>query len=239
MLIATQGIVLHTIPYSETSVIVKVFTERLGVRSYILKGIRKRGSRVKQGILKPLAWLDLVVYENPHANINYVKEITPANIGFAENDEVRNALLFFMDELLYRTLQEGEPMPKLFEYVTCQLKKLADAPPSPSLPIAYLISVARLLGIAPLDNYSARESCFCIADGRFVSPLQESADIVDETCSAALHEYLSAVYFDTKMPIHNAVTRTSLMKHLIDYYKFHINYFGDFTSHEILHSILA
>jgi valyl-tRNA synthetase len=48
MLLSTPGLVLHTTPYSESSVVVKVFTRQLGVRSYIIKGVRGRGGRVKR-----------------------------------------------------------------------------------------------------------------------------------------------------------------------------------------------
>ena len=36
----TKGIVLHTIKYSETSVIAKIYTEKLGLVSYMIKGVR-------------------------------------------------------------------------------------------------------------------------------------------------------------------------------------------------------
>ena len=48
MLLSTPGLVLHTTPYSESSVVAKVFTRQLGVRSYIIKGVRGPRGRVKQ-----------------------------------------------------------------------------------------------------------------------------------------------------------------------------------------------
>ena len=39
MLLSTPGLVLHTPPYAETSVVVKVFTRLLGVQSYLVKGV--------------------------------------------------------------------------------------------------------------------------------------------------------------------------------------------------------
>ena len=63
--LSTPALVLHTTQYKETSVIAKIFTRQLGVRSYILKGVRKGGSRTKQNLLQPLSYLDLVVYNNP------------------------------------------------------------------------------------------------------------------------------------------------------------------------------
>ncbi len=54
MLLSTPGLVLHTTPYGESSVVAKVFTRQLGVRSYIIKGVRNGRSRVKQNLMQPL-----------------------------------------------------------------------------------------------------------------------------------------------------------------------------------------
>ena len=242
MLIATQGLVLHTIPNSESSVIAKIFTEKLGLRSYILKGVRKTGSHVKQNMLKPLSWLDMVVYDNPKTSINYIKEVSMANIPSHGENAVTNSILFFMDELLYRTLHEGEPMPQLFGYVTEQVKSLSDNPnPNPAMPISFLLTTAKLLGIAPLDNYSIQEPFFNLVEGRYVASAatENIADIVDIHLSGVLHNYLESVYGEEAMPIYPQGTRTAIINTLIDYYKIHVNYFGKFTSHEILHMVLA
>ena len=268
MLVPTQGLVLHTSPYSESSLIVKVFTERLGVKSYIVKGVRKPSSRARQALLQPLSWLDMVVYDNPRTSLNYIKEYTPT-MPAAVFDPISNALLFFMDELLYRTLREGEPMPDLFKYVVGVIVEItritegarvaelseyseytersegAKLSSIQSLPIVFLITIAKHLGIAPLDNYSLREAVFSISEGKFVSgsildittPVE--ADLIAEELSSALHNYLSAVYSDTAAPLYSAQLRSRLIAVLIDYYKHHLSYFGNFKSHEILHGVLA
>ena len=121
--LSTEALVLHTTNYSETSVIAKIFTRQLGVRSYMLKGVRKGGGKVKQNLLQPLSYLDLVVYNNPKNQINYMKEVAPHRgsdvWGAASPAEemTRHALRFFMTEVLYKTLREEEPMPELFDYV--------------------------------------------------------------------------------------------------------------------------
>ncbi len=265
MLVATQGLVLHTIPYSESSLIVKVFSERLGVRSYMVKGVRKPSVRARGALLQPLSWLDMVVYDNPHTTLNYIKEYTPMALA-TDYDPVSNAIRFFMDELLYRTLREGVPMPDLFQYVVSLLTDISykvtdenvdifttrqggmepiSALSLQSLPIIFLLNVARHLGIAPLDNYSTAEPVFCIAEGRFTGGIATTDQTsteggqISRELSAALHSYLASVYSGEPTPHYPAKTRTSLIAMLIDYYKCHVSYFGDFKSHEILHGVLS
>ena len=39
---STNGICLHYYKYSDSSVIAKIFTEKFGMKSYIMKGVREK-----------------------------------------------------------------------------------------------------------------------------------------------------------------------------------------------------
>ncbi|MCQ2274505.1 MAG: DNA repair protein RecO [Bacteroidales bacterium] len=235
--LSTLGLVLHTTQYAETSVIVKIFTRQLGVRSYIVKGVRKGKSRTKQNLLQPLSYLELVVYNNPKSSLNYIKEMVPYNSSHIKDMDmgmqaINNALRFFMTELLYKTLREEEPMPDLFDYVAdvayCQS-------PSPGLPIAFMITVARYMGIEPLDNYSMREPLFDLDGGRFCF---SGNSTLDRECSQLLHYYLQSVSSDEVEPLAPLQLRTELINSLLSYFQLHLTEFRGFRSHEILHTVL-
>lgn len=140
MLIRTTGMVLHTTNYSETSVITKIFTRQLGVRSYILKGVRSTTGRAKFNLLQPMSYLELVVYDNPKKQINFIKEIAPAQGQSAyETDPIVTSVRFFMAELLYKSLREDEPLPALFDYcaeVITQISQTPQAPQTPQTPLS-------------------------------------------------------------------------------------------------------
>ena len=229
---------LHTTAYSETSVIAKIFTRQLGVRSYILKGVRKGGSRTKQNLLQPLSYLDLVVYNNPKTQINYLKEIAPhrdaAHSPSAEslNDMSRHALRFFMTELLYKTLREEEPMPDLFDYVVDSLNVQGSVA---HIPVNFMLSVSRHLGIEPLDNYSSREPLFDMLAGRFQF---SGANTLDRSTSLLLHSFLQSMHENTPAPVATLAQRTELINRLLEYYQIHLSEFRNFKSHEILHIVL-
>jgi DNA repair protein RecO (recombination protein O) len=226
-MISTPGIVLHTTPYGDSSVIVKVFTRTLGVRSYIIKGVRGRHAKVKQNLLQPLSCLDMVVYDNPKTELNYVKELSPRDAGY-EATPVESALRFFMTEVLYKSLQEAEPMPALYDYVE-SVQPCHDA----ALPIVFLLTVSRHLGIEPLDNYCPREALFDLQEGRYVSSATETT--LSPKQSEMLHEYLASQESCHGAPLQS---RRALIDSLLAYYQLHLSGFHNFTSHEILHTIL-
>ena len=236
MLLTTSGLVLHTTPYGEASVVAKVFTRQLGVRSYIVKGVRGPRGRVKQNLLQPLSSLDMVVYDNHHNDINHVRELTPRHPDLAP-DAVANALRFFMTEVLYKALREEEPMPDLWDYVeqTTDELKATSGSSSRDVPLLFLLTVARHLGIAPLDNYSAREPYFDLQEGHYVGAPAETT--LSPALSAMLHDYLSSCQ-SVNLSSYQLPERRALLDALIAYYQLHLSGFNNFHSHDILHTIL-
>lgn len=236
MLLSTPGLVLHTTPYSESSVVAKVFTRQLGVRSYVIKGVRGPRGRVKQNLLQPLSSLDMVVYDNPKTDLNYIKEIFPRHPLPATHISLltQNALCFFMTEVLYKALREAEPMPALFDYIESTHSQLLSLNSNlSSLPISFLLTVARHLGIEPLDNRSQREPLFDLQEGRFVSSFTDTT--LSPELSSLLHEYLRPSCATQPPPL---AERIMLIDALITYYHLHLSGFSHFHSHEILHTIL-
>ena len=73
MLHSTKGIVFHSLKYSETSIIVKIYTELFGIQSYLVKGIRNQKSKIKPGLFQSLTLLDLVVYHKERQSLQSLK----------------------------------------------------------------------------------------------------------------------------------------------------------------------
>lgn len=235
MTLSTPGLVLHTTPYAESSVVAKVFTRQLGVRSYMIKGVRSARGRTKQNMLQPLSSLDMVVYANPKTDLNHVKELAPRHPG-QPSDPVANALRFFMTEVLYKTLREEEPMPELWDYVENTNTSLLT--PHSSLPQLFMLAVAHHLGIEPLNNYDAHHPYFDLQEGRFVGAPTETT--LTPQLSNVLHSYLSS-FHSPSLPITPSVSssiRRDLLSALIAYFQLHLSGFGNLHSHEILHTIL-
>ena len=230
MLLSTPALVLHTTPYGDTSLIAKVFTRLLGVRSYIIKGSRTSRAKLKVNLLQPLSSLDMVVYDNPHTTLNYVKEMSPRHPQ-PYSDPIVNALRFFMTEVLYKALQEGEPMPELWDYVE-EVNLMPSSMKASELPISFMLHVAHHLGIEPLDNHAAATPYFDLQAGRFVGQRNETS--LSPPLSATIHGYLA----DSPAPIPPLAERTAVLNALIAYYQLHLSTFRDFSSHEVLHVVL-
>ena len=115
----TKGIVLRTVKYGETSVIVTIYTELFGLQSYMVNGVRtsaKKGGS-KANLFQPAAILDMVVYHNELKQLNRIKEFRWEYLYEHILSDVRkNAVALFMVELLTKCLKQPEPNPDLFHF---------------------------------------------------------------------------------------------------------------------------
>ena len=201
----------------------------------------------------------MTVYNNPKKQLQYIKEMRPATpIGSLSTDGVRMALLFFMDEVLYKALKDNEPNPALFDYVVDELQLLQDSQQTAAasesvtmrsnahFPIRFLLRTAHFLGIEPMDNYSSREPLFNLKEGRFLStptPTAVAADpdadyFLDPHASIQIHSCLSSTRHNGSEPSLNASQRSTTLNNLIEYYHVHLSDFKNFKSHEVLHAVL-
>ena len=130
MIHKTKGIVLRSVKYGETSLVLTMFTELFGLQSYIVNGVRtvsKKGSS-KSVFFQPAAILDLVVYHNEYKNLQRIKEYKWAHLYQHIFSDVRkNAVAVFMIELLTKCLKQPEASPQLFYFTEDALVHLDEA----------------------------------------------------------------------------------------------------------------
>src|ERR1035437_5213843 len=151
----TKGIVLRTVKYGETSVIVSVFTELFGVQSYLVNGIRTSGkSSSKVALFQPAAILDLEVYHNELKNIQRIKEYKWAYLyKHVLTDVTENAVAMYMVELLQKSMKQPEKNPDLFHYCEDSFVQLdgAEAAVIANFPIYFCLHLAHFFGFRLQD----------------------------------------------------------------------------------------
>src|SRR5689334_24048619 len=126
----SRGIVLRTVKYGETSVIVSIFTELFGIQSYLVNGVRastKQGSG-KANLFQPSAILDLIVYHNDLKNLQRIKEFKWHYLCKKIFSDIRkNAVALFMVELLTKCLKQPEANPDLFQFTEDAIIRLDES----------------------------------------------------------------------------------------------------------------
>ena len=119
-----RGFVLHRRAYSETSLLVDVFTEDTGRLSLLAKGARARRSAWKS-VLQPFT--PLLLRWSGKSGLKILTKVEPAAITLPLQ---QTALYsgFYVNELICRVLEQETAQPQLFQdYLRC-LTELAGTP---------------------------------------------------------------------------------------------------------------
>lgn len=208
MLKKTKGIVLSSIRYKESSIIVKIFTRDLGLKSYLVNGVRTKGSASKIALYQPLTLLDLVVYDKENAGLQRVSEVRlqqPNQLIPFEFGRIGIAL--FMTEVISRSIFENYQNADLFDFLFKSICILDNQNAMlGQFPLVFLIEQAKYLGFAPEDEMGFLDE----SRSQPFSPeeLRQAIDYLQLLMSESYHCALVA-------PI---LLRRKILDHLLDFY---------------------
>ncbi len=151
MLKKTSGIVLSHIKYQESSIIVRIFTRDLGLKAYLVNGVRSLSKGSKIALYQPLTLLDLVVYDKENSGLQRISEAkinTPQRL--IPFDMARTSLALFATEVISRSILEGYQNEELFDFLSLSISTLDDPETSMAhFPLVFLLENAKHLGFAP------------------------------------------------------------------------------------------
>ncbi|NQV03104.1 MAG: DNA repair protein RecO [Bacteroidia bacterium] len=241
MLHKTRGIVLHSLKYSESSLIVKVYTEVFGLQSYLLKGIRSQKAKTKPALFQPLTLLDLVVYHKEKSTLHSVKEVRLAIPTHSTSSDIRkSSIALFLAELIYRTLHEEETNTALFEFLWNGFIMLDTVEEHFSnFHLLFAIKLCRFLGFQPQGNHSDYNRYFHLREGSF-HPLYASPDeCLDEQQSTWFFQLQKTDLDQLALFSLPSKARSDMLDKILLYYRFHLPGFKEIRSHEILRTVLS
>ncbi|MDP6570961.1 MAG: DNA repair protein RecO [Candidatus Marinimicrobia bacterium] len=126
MLIATNALVLKTIPYGDTSVISRLFTEREGKVSILAKGAWRKKSTTGS-VLEPMNHIHLQYYHKYSREIQILKDCGfSAKYTHIRNNLHRTLFGFSIVEMLDKSTLDNNPFPILYRLGWRVLEKLND-----------------------------------------------------------------------------------------------------------------
>ena len=168
MQVTTKAIILTSLKFGDTSLIVKAFTLSDGLKSYILKGVlsAKKG-KLKAAYFQPLTQLEIVAN---HRNKGTLENIREVKITYPyqtlHTDLAKNAMTLFLAEMLGHSIYEEEPNPSLFEFIEASLQWLDVHTEIANFHCYFLLRLTKYLGFYP-DISNAEASSFDLLEGEF------------------------------------------------------------------------
>ncbi len=241
MLFKTSGILLHSVKYSDTSLIVKIFSSDFGLKSYIVNASRNKKSKIKASLFQPLALVEIIVSNTEKAKLERISEIniiTPyTNIPY---NIIKSTITLFLNEILYRAIKEQQNDINLFEFIKNSLLLLDLKQENCSnFHVFFMIQLSRYLGFFPEGSYSISSSIFDLQEGRFINHIPNHPFYLNEMLSNLFYQFITSEYNSIHKLKLDKMQRKALLKALIKFYQLHIASFGEIKSFEILEEIIA
>ena len=171
----TRALLLHMLPYRESSSILRLYSEDLGMVHGIARGVR-RGSRESVPLERGMV-LELTVYVRPHRTLQTLA--APAVAEFfpgLRTDLRRTAVRDAAFEFVLKAVHPEDPHPELYRFLHGFVGALECAPASAVLPCslwAFLVRFAELLGVG-LDLRR------CVRCGRDLAPADDTVLLTEE-----------------------------------------------------------
>ncbi len=237
----TKGIVLHHINYSETSVIVKVYTENFGLKSYLIKNLKGAKSKSKKNFIQPLSIIEVVSYPNQKGEINLLKEIS---LGYPTKsiyfDIKKTAVVFFMDELLYKSIREYEPNQQLYDFIHHSIIHLDNISENISIfNLYFAIHLTKYLGFFPELNYSDKNPIFDLTEGIYKSAIPDHSLNIEPELAYLFYQLSSSNIDNYKDISINYKNRNLLLNKICGYYSIHISGFKNIKTIDIFEKIFS
>ena len=235
-----QGIVLQSIRYGDTSLIVKVFTRSLGLRSYMVKGAFNRNSKSRAALFQNLHLINYVEAGKPNkSSLGYMKDVQLTtvyqSIPFVMN---KSAILMYISELLSKTITEQEQNEPPYDFIERSMLWLDLVHQDyANLPLFFTLELTRHLGFYPKANHESGY-CFDMMEGSFSHDYPLHPYYFDAEDAQLLSQLLNAGIDETcRIPLHVS-QRRSLLDGLIVFMRLHAPVMNDFHSHEVLKTVL-
>ncbi len=239
MLTATKAIVLNSLKYGDTSLIVRMYTEKEGRLSFLLKGIlKRRKGGLRAGFFQPLTQLEIVARATRSGDLSYLKEAHISHPYVSIHSDVRKeAVALFLSEVLSECIREQEGNAELYSYLEHTLQWLDQHDQVANFHIRFLLGLTRYLGFYP-DQSDAGAPYFDLEEGAFcqkpgIGPVLSGTDL--ETFRKFLGIKFDAIH-------HIGLTqnqRRALLKSLILYYGIHLQGFREPRSLTVLDAVFS
>jgi DNA repair protein RecO (recombination protein O) len=224
MLHKTEGVALSYIKYRDTSIIARIYTQRFGLQSYVVNGIRSSRSRMRMAMFQPLSLLDLVVYYNKKKEINRISEIGFTSHLLSLHTNVRKAAIaIFMAEFMGKVLKEDHDNIPLFEFIKNGVNTLDGLKDHfENFHLVFLLKFTDHMGIKPISA----ENLLHDINSLWISDVAKR-EALDLLMNSEFHE---SVKMSHKQ-------RNELLDAVLFYYQHHLGLTGNWKSLQVLREV--
>ena len=234
----SKAIVLHSIKYGETSLIVNCFLYDVGIKSFIIKGVlNSKNKKFSKSYFLPLSIIDINYSIKKNKDLGYIVEARPAHIFSSLHvDLFKSSMIIFVGELLNSVLKESPGSNKrLFKYLEHSLVWFDQSPKEVNFHLKVLIDLTKFMGFYPNIKEESHKF-FDLSLGTSVE-FKPIENYIEDPELKKFKELLGMTFEDLNSMKMDNLLRMKMLELMIDYYSLHLQMFKNPKSINIFNEV--
>ena len=238
-IITTKAIVLSSLKYSDSSLIVKCYTQEEGLKTYLIRGISKaKKGGIKVAYFQPLTLLKIEANHNNKNRLNSIKEVQVSQpYKTIYNDIVKQSVVLFLSEVLSNCIQEEEENEALFTYLETAFIWLDEHQKTSNFHLLFLLNLTSFLGFYP-DVSENEKLGFNLLDGNFTDEIHQK-NVISGNHFYQFKKLLGINFDSIENVSFSKQERQLVLQIIIQYFKLHLGSFRNPKSLQILEAVFS
>ncbi|NQX86513.1 MAG: DNA repair protein RecO [Flavobacteriaceae bacterium] len=239
MLVSTKAIVLSKLKYKDHDLIVKCYTQQLGIQSFLIKNVLKsKKGKFNIAYFQVLSLLDLNYDYRSNASLQYLKELKlNYNYSTLHTNINKTSIALFLSEVLSRILKEEEENSELYRFLETSFLWLDQSDSDNSFHLIFLMELTKYLGFYPAEVQD-HALYFDLEAGEFSTTEKGNYCISGKTLTYL--KQLLGIKFDVNKKLQMSLAqKRELLNMILLYFKLHLDGFKKPKSLEVLNQIYS
>lgn len=239
MEVKTHAIVLRTVKYGESQLIVDLFTREAGRVQFICRVTRSGRTGARRQLFQPLTMLDVVYDSRPTRSLQRFRDVQLAkpytSIPFQPE---KLALTLFLAEFLCYALRGEQRDNLLFDYVANSLDWLDNvADHFANFHLVFMLRLSRFVGFYPNLYAEGRDEWFDLRSGTFVGTRPLHDDCLPPVEASRIKLLMRMTFENMHVFRMNRQERNRCTDVVLYYYRLHIPDFPQLKSLPVLREL--
>ncbi|MCC6721949.1 MAG: DNA repair protein RecO [Bacteroidia bacterium] len=241
MILKTEAICIKNTRFGESGIISKLYTKDRGISSFLIQGINRKSSIIKNSHIMPGNLLEIVYYKKTSLGISRIKETKLTdNFYGLETNISKNAVLQFVLEIISKTNEDEIEDESLFNFLQKSLRFLNNKETQIKyFPLIFLCKYLSFTGWYPNIDDAKDECYFNLKEGKFIQKTDLSEKLIlNSNISKKLYDVLTISSRMNYSDINIDLNQKEILQYLITYFEIHLLKGKKIKSPEILSEIL-
>ena len=241
MITKTRGIVLRSVRFGESSLIVDVLTKSSGRVSFMVHIPKTSKGKIKKQYFQPMTLLDFEYDFRQRSNLQRIKDVR-VSLPYSSIpiDPAKSCISLFLSEFIYYATRNEQENPTLFTYISTSLEWLDNAYEDfANFHLVFMMRLGKFLGFHPFLEDFTPGCFFDLLNGCFTLSMPLHTDFLNAADAGHLYN-LMRMNFDTmKLFKLSHDDRNRITEIVLRYYKLHLPNMPELQSFDILREVFA